>query len=51
MTSVCFKNTKELMIVLYVDDFGIAAPTIELIDEFINGLKAKKELTKEGSFS
>jgi hypothetical protein len=49
----CLFYTRELMmIVLYVDDAGIAAPTIELIDEFINGLKAKGfELTKEGSFS
>ena len=37
---------------LYVDDSGITAPTIELINEFIDGLKAKGfELTKEGSFS
>jgi hypothetical protein len=36
----------------YVDDAGIAAPMIELIDEFIDGLKAKGfELTKEGSFT
>jgi hypothetical protein len=42
----------DLMIVLYLDDAGIAAPMIELINEFIDGLKAKKfELTKEGSFS
>jgi hypothetical protein len=32
---------RELMIVLYVDDTGIAVPTIELINEVINGLKAK----------
>jgi hypothetical protein len=43
---------RELMIVLYVDDTGIAVPTIELINEVINGLKAKGfKLTKEGSFS
>jgi hypothetical protein len=43
---------KDLMIVLYVDDAGIAAPTVELIDAFVDGLKAKGfELTKEGSFS
>jgi hypothetical protein len=48
----CMFYTKELMIVLYVDDAGIMVPTIELIDEFINGLKAKGfELMKEGSFS
>jgi hypothetical protein len=43
---------EDLMIVLYVDDSGITAPMIELINEFIDGLKAKGfELTKEGSFS
>jgi hypothetical protein len=43
---------KDLMIVLYVDDAGIVAPTVELINAFIDGLKAKEfELTKEGSFS
>jgi hypothetical protein len=48
----CFFYMKYLMIVLYVDDAGIAAPMIELINEFIDGLKAKGfELTKEGSFS
>jgi hypothetical protein len=48
----CLFYKKDLMIVLYVDDAGIAAPTIELIDEFIDGLKAKGfKLTKEGSFS
>jgi hypothetical protein len=48
----CLFYTKDLMIVLYVDDTGIVAPMTELINEFINGLKAKGfELTKEGSFS
>ncbi len=48
----CLFYRKELMIVLYVDDAGITVPMTELIDEFINGLKAKGfELTKEGSFS
>jgi hypothetical protein len=43
---------KDLMIVLYVDDAGIAVPTVELIDAFVDGLKAKGfKLTKEGSFS
>jgi hypothetical protein len=40
------------MIVLYADDAGIMVPMIELINEFIDGLKAKGfELMKEGSFS
>jgi hypothetical protein len=48
----CLFYMKDLMIVLYVDDAGIAAPTVELIDAFVDGLKAKGfELTKEGSFS
>jgi hypothetical protein len=43
---------KDLMIVLYVDDAGIAAPMVELIDAFVDGLKAKGfKLTEEGSFS
>jgi hypothetical protein len=43
---------KDLMIVLNVDDAGIAVPTVELIDAFVDGLKAKGfKLTKEGSFS
>jgi hypothetical protein len=48
----CLFFMKDLMIVLYVDDAGIAAPMVELIDAFVDGLKAKGfELTKEGSFS
>jgi hypothetical protein len=48
----CLFYMKDLMIVLYVDDAGIAAPTVELIDVFVDGLKAKGfELTKKGSFS
>jgi hypothetical protein len=44
----CLFYMKDLMIVLYVDDAGIMAPTIELINEFIDGLKAKGfDLTKE----
>ncbi len=48
----CLFYMKDLMIVLYVDDAGIAAPMVELINAFIDGLKAKGfELTKDGSFS
>jgi hypothetical protein len=48
----CLFYMKDLMIVLYVDDAGIEEPMIELINKFIDGLKAKGfELTKEGSFS
>jgi hypothetical protein len=37
----CLFYKKDLMIVLYVDDAGIAVSTTELINEFIDGLKAK----------
>ena len=48
----CLFDMKDLMIVLYVDDAGIVAPMVELINAFIDGLKAKGfTLTKEGSFS
>ena len=48
----CLFYKKDLIIVLYVDDAGIAAPNIEIVDEFVKSLKAKGfELTKEGSFS
>ena len=39
------------MVVQYVDDCGISAPTQERIDEFVKGLRAYGlELTQEGSF-
>jgi hypothetical protein len=48
----CLFSMKDLMTVLYVDDAGIVVPTIEMIGEFIDGLKAKGfELTKEGRLS
>ena len=48
----CLFYVKDLMNVLYVDDAGIMVPMIELINEFIDGLKVKGfKLTKEGSFS
>jgi hypothetical protein len=49
----CLFYMKDPMIVLYVDDSRITVPTIELINKFINGLKAKGfEVTKdEGSVS
>jgi hypothetical protein len=41
-----------LLIVLYVDDAGIAAPEAKYIDEFISSLETKGfTLTKEGTFS
>jgi hypothetical protein len=48
----CLFFKKDLMVVLYVDDAGIAAPNHGLIDEFVEGLKKKGfDLTREGSFS
>jgi hypothetical protein len=41
-----------LLIVLYIDDAGIAAPEAKYIDEFITPLETKGfTLTKEGTFS
>jgi hypothetical protein len=41
-----------LLIVLYVDNAGIAAPEAKYIDEFITSLETKGfTLTKEGTFS
>lgn len=48
----CLLYKGNLMIVLYVDDAGIAAPTQKEIDDFVQSLKEKGfQLTQEGSFS
>jgi histone deacetylase 1/2 len=48
----CLFYRKDMMVVLYVDDAGIAAPTKELVDELVQQLRHKGfELTVEGSFS
>jgi hypothetical protein len=48
----CLFYKENLLIVLYVDDAGIAAPETKYIDEFIEQLKQKGfSLMKEGSFS
>jgi hypothetical protein len=48
----CLFFKRDLLVVLYVDDAGIAAPNEGLIDEFVEGLKKKGfDLTREGSFS
>jgi hypothetical protein len=48
----CLLYTKNLLVVLYVDDAGIAAPDPKYIDEFIAELRRRKfDLTKEGSFT
>jgi len=48
----CLFYKTNLLIVLYVDDAGIAAPEAKYIDEFISSLETKGfTLTKEGTFS
>ena len=48
----CLLYKTNLIIVVYVDDLGVAAPTSELIDELVNDLKSQGfALTREGSFS
>jgi hypothetical protein len=48
----CLFYKMNLLIVLYVDDAGIAAPETKYIDEFISSLETKGfTLTKEGTFS
>jgi hypothetical protein len=48
----CLLYTANLLVVLYVDDAGIAALDLKYIDEFITELHCRKfDLTKEGSFS
>lgn len=47
----CLLISPTLLIVCFVDDVGLAAPTEEIIDAFIDKLRAKGfELDKEGSF-
>ena len=47
----CMWYGEDIMVVQYVDDCGISAPTQERIDEFVKGLRAYGlELTQEGSF-
>ena len=48
----CLWYGKDLILVQYVDDCGIAAPKQEIIDKFVEDLRKKGfELTQEGSFS
>jgi Reverse transcriptase (RNA-dependent DNA polymerase) len=47
----CLLVSPTLLVVTFVDDVGIAAPTEKIIDDFINKLRDKGfELEKEGSF-
>ena len=47
----CLWYGKDIMMVQYVDDCGISAPTEERIDQFINDLHTLNyKLDKEGSF-
>jgi hypothetical protein len=48
----CLLYTTNLLVVLYVDNAGLAAPDPKYIDQFITELHCRKfDLTKEGSFS
>jgi histone deacetylase 1/2 len=48
----CLLYKQDLLLIVYVDDVGIAAPASTLIDQFVSDLKSRGfELTKEGSFS
>jgi hypothetical protein len=48
----CLLYKRDILIIVYVDDVGVAAPTSVLIDEFVSELKNRGfELTREGSFS
>ena len=48
----CLWYGDEIMLVCYVDDCGISAPSQERIDRFVNDMRELKfELTQEGSFS
>ena len=43
---------KDILLVQYVDDCGISAPTQARIDKFVNDLRALNfELTEEGTFA
>ena len=48
----CLWYGKDIILVQYVDDCGIGAPSQEIIDKFVKGLRSKGlALTQEGSFS
>lgn len=48
----CFFYKRDMMLVLYVDDVGVAAKDPKDIDRLVDALRSKGfELTREGSFS
>ena len=48
----CLLHKKNMLVVVFVDDCGIAAPSKKLVDDLVARLRAKGfELTQEGSFS
>jgi hypothetical protein len=48
----CLLYKENVLVIIYVDDVGVAAPTEALLDGFVEDLRARGfELTKEGSFS
>ena len=48
----CLLFKSDLIVIQYVDDLGIAGPSMKCVDNFIDNLKKRGfELTKEGTFS
>ena len=48
----CLLFKDNSLLVVYVDDLGVAAPSSEIIDKFVSDLETRGfELTREGSFS
>ena len=51
-TDKCFLYRKDMIVIIYVDDMGVAASTEEAIDELFKFLESKGlSLTKEGTFN
>ena len=49
---LCLLYKKDCLVIVYVDDVGVMAPKVGLIDDFVANLKqCGFKLTKEGSFS
>ena len=48
----CLLFRKDLIVIVYVDDLGIQAPSETIVDDLINNLLSKGfQLTREGTFS
>jgi hypothetical protein len=49
---VCLMFMLNMLLIIYVDDLGVAAPNLEIIDKFIADLESRGfVLTHEGTFS